>query len=48
METFKMQVVIFYYMKGRSGNDYVYKETCKVPIHQKQFDSLKKFAEYVR
>ena len=47
-EPFKMQVVIFYYEKGKSGNDYLNKEVCKVPVRPKEFDSLIKFKEYVR
>ena len=47
-EAIKMHVAYFFYEKGKSGNEFCYKETCKVPVIPDEFDALKKFKEYVR
>ena len=44
----KVHVITFYYESGKSGNDYAFKEVCKVPMKEGEFTSLKKFSEYIR
>ena len=47
MET-NIKVVTFFYHVGKSGNDYAYKETSRVPVKDNEFSSLKKFSQYLR
>ena len=43
-----IRVVVIYYRRGKSGNDYEYKEACRVPIpDEKKAFSFAIFKQYI-
>ena len=48
MSVVEVTLVALYYEKGKSGNDFLYKELSKLPIKPHEFKNLRTFSEYVR
>ena len=43
-----IRVVVIYYKRGKSENDFEYKEACRVPIpDEKKALTLAKFKQYI-
>ena len=44
----KITIFAFYYKTGKTGDDYVYKETYKIPYQEAEFTELKSAISYIR
>ena len=46
MSVVEVTLVALYNEKGKSGNDFLYKELTKVPIKPNEFKNLRKFEKF--